>query len=102
MTSTDITNHYRLGDNDFIDYGGMVAERQASAIFGSDPYNSYDMFPVVAAGLETMRPHSGRRSDLPYRQGGLMQGQYADHHGHYAQTLPYQHLSHYGSHGEPP
>jgi len=105
VTPEDITTGcYRIGEKDWVDYGVMKAQRQAQAVFGSDPYGSYLDFPVGATGFQTMRPHSGRRSDLGLREGSSQFGQgYGAHDsaGGYRQTLPYQTLSSYGGRQTP-
>jgi len=48
LSANEIRQGYRLGDSDWVDYGGMVSMRQAEAMFGSGT-------PAPAS----MRPHSG-------------------------------------------
>lgn len=48
VTPSEIRSGYGLADSDFVDYGGMVASRQAEAMFGDQ-----------SAAVASMRPHSG-------------------------------------------
>jgi len=72
VSPSEIRSGYRIADSDFVDYGGMVASRQAEAMFG-----------VQSAAVASMRPHSGfaggdRHHALPGSSQVLPYQQYPD------------------------
>jgi len=74
VTPREIRNGYRIADNDWVDFGEMVATHQAMTMFGSDQ-----------ARLATMRPHSGYDSNTASRRNSPSRARHGTKH-----VLPYQ------------